>query len=385
MFFDPQGNEFRFSDWLKTYEPYYFLGGPTLRRSITRRQNQTSRLVEDKVCALLQPRTAPLSHDDLVLATAWKIGAIDHVRSDSEGRVVYKQDFSRTLRFKNQFGERDFSEGIRSLAGHMAAIEAQVNQDPAWLLDRDTLPLPLPGFGTVYRLTLLFFITRGKYPIYDKYADIAATAISLGLPPGSSVPYKRIQNWAGYERFMEFLRPLRDGGAGDAAQSRIFISRSVDRALWTYGHFFPTQTAVRGERSSHLLAQRAATIPSTVASQNGVLVGRVRTLSQTTCDGWARREIIVQQDATGYPRIRDSIHLTDSAGGIYPPLKFIKGAHVHGHVCLGKPGALKPWFTERYPFDRVEGDEVYFEPTGRPGEYRLYSASEWAHRSSDGK
>jgi hypothetical protein len=46
----------------------------------------------------------------------------------------------------------------------------------------------------------------------------------------------------------------------------------------------------------------------------------------------------------------------------------------------GKPGVLKPWFMRQYSGGDVTADNVYFEPTERPNEYRIYSESEWSAR-----
>ena len=73
-FFDEQGNPIQCQQWLNTYEPYYFLNGPTWGRRINIR-NQSSRFVEDQVCALLA-KTVPLSQHDLMLAMAGKIGGL---------------------------------------------------------------------------------------------------------------------------------------------------------------------------------------------------------------------------------------------------------------------------------------------------------------------
>jgi hypothetical protein len=157
--------------------------------------------------------------------------------------------------------------------------------------------------------------------------------------------------------------------------SPMFVSRPVDRALWVYGHFFPTKSG------SVSAAKRCSTHSSAPvgALSSGAWVGRIRDLCQTTSDGWRRREIIVRQ-VGGRPKERDSIRLVDSSGGDYGELPFIKGAGVQGYVCMGKPGTLKPWFTRRHPIGEVKPENVYFEPTGTSSQYRIYSEPEWRIR-----
>jgi hypothetical protein len=63
-FFDEPGNQISRDDWLKVYEPYYFLNWPARGQHINGR-NQTSQFVENQVCGLLQ-QTVQLSRTMLL-------------------------------------------------------------------------------------------------------------------------------------------------------------------------------------------------------------------------------------------------------------------------------------------------------------------------------
>jgi hypothetical protein len=181
------------------------------------------------------------------------------------------------------------------------------------------------------------------------------------------------------------LRSIRDACPEAQGESSMLICRSLDRALWVYGHLFPPAPTARSSSKPRIAEDKpSGPILASSGMKSEVLTGRIRSLSQTTSDGWLRREIIVRQDASGYPRIRDQIDLVDSSSTRYAGLPFIKGAGVQGYVCLGKPGALKRWFLQRFPAEHIpqENENVYFEPTGSPSEYRIYSASEWEARWS---
>jgi hypothetical protein len=92
----------------------------------------------------------------------------------------------------------------------------------------------LPGFGPPYRLTLLFFISNGRQPIYDKYAHKAALAIDQERQPWDTVTGRpRDITWKGYEAFKHVLRKINLQPSGG-----MFISREDDQALWVYGHLF---------------------------------------------------------------------------------------------------------------------------------------------------
>jgi len=236
-FFDQLGNPIQCQEWLKTYEPYYFLNGPTLDRRINGR-NQSSRFVEDQVCALLTQVTPPLSQQDLALAMAWKIGGlIDHRRSEANQKIEHlQQNWPIGLTAKGQYRTLDFSRSIPSLANNMNTILKQISQNnPQYLFE---LAPQLEGFGNVYILTILFFLTQGKYPIYDKYAHIAGQAINQDLSPGSFVDYKGLQKWGDYIHYMGLLGPINKACHQQFGNSSTFISRLEDRALWVYGHFF---------------------------------------------------------------------------------------------------------------------------------------------------
>jgi hypothetical protein len=366
-FFDAQGNQIQPAQWLSTYEHSYFLNQP---KQNGQPRNQTSPFVENRVCALLG-QTTPLLRRDLVLAMAWKIGLIDHSLSEARRSIEYRQDWPTKLTAKTQFRTLDFSTSIPYLAANMPKITQISQVNPQYLYDLAPRP---KGFGHVYILTVLFFVTHGRCPIYDKYAHIAAVAIDQGLPPGSYVSYREGQKWSDYQQYMNLLLPIGKACPQQLGNPSMFISRPVDRALWVYGHLFETGTKVCDTAKPVRAYPRA--IPTQSVISKGILVGRVCDLSNTTSDGWRRREINVKQGPDGYPAVRDIIHLIDSSGAKYPGLPFVKGARLPGHT-LGQPGALRPWFTRHYPADRVEAENVYFKPTGNPNEYQIYAESQW--------
>ena len=215
-------------------------------------------------------------------------------------------------------------------------------------MSSDLAPKP-QGFGYVYILTVLFFVTHGRFPIYDRFAHIASLAIDQGLPPGSFVNYREVQKWNDFQHYINLVLAISKACPQQSRNPSMFISRSVDRALWVYGHFFKNgPRTVRATKScgTHSSAQM-------IAGSSGVLLGRLRDLCNLTSDGWRRREIIICQGANGYPRENDCIHLVElCSGASYRDLPFIKGAGVQGYVCLGKPGSAKAMVYTTLPYRR---------------------------------
>jgi hypothetical protein len=70
-------------------------------------------------------QTTVLSRQELILVMAWKMGEIDHRRSDATQNIVYWRGWDTTLRDRYH---RDFSGSINYLAANMTTIQAQANQ-----------------------------------------------------------------------------------------------------------------------------------------------------------------------------------------------------------------------------------------------------------------
>jgi hypothetical protein len=247
-FFDKQGEQIDLERWLKIYEPSYFFGGPILGHRINAR-NQSSQFVEDTACALLS-QTSPLSQDDLTFIMAWKMGMIDHRRSEASKKVEYLYKWPATLLAPMRFATHNFSRSIPWLARNMSTILRMISEGKSEYLFECKAKGELTGFGYVYIVTILFFVTQGAYPIYDKFAHIAALAIANDLRPGSYVQQKELTSWADYLRYLNLLRPLGQSCPQQFQSPPMLVARPVDRSLWVYGHFFnqKNKSAVSGCR-----------------------------------------------------------------------------------------------------------------------------------------
>ena len=101
------------------------------------------------------------------------------------------------------------------------------------------------GIGPVYQITLLYFISKGQYPIYDRFAYIALQEIKNGAEPFTTkiepqtLPNKTSKKFKSvYEDYIEPYMQNISLVFGSNYNSSIEKYRNIDRALWVYGHAF---------------------------------------------------------------------------------------------------------------------------------------------------
>ena len=88
------------------------------------------------------------------------------------------------------------------------------------------------GIGPIYAIAIIYLLSRGKYPIYDRYVRGAMVAIKENRCPGTTIKLKALSGKMlpkEYIEYIEFVKEFKGYKQND---------RSVDRALWTYGHRF---------------------------------------------------------------------------------------------------------------------------------------------------
>ena len=89
------------------------------------------------------------------------------------------------------------------------------------------------NFGSVYIINLIYFLSKGRFPIYDKFAHKAAKALFMGKQPNkvyveNAPGINDIENVVNmYNEYLWLLEKL---------FHKYSIDRITDRALWVYGH-----------------------------------------------------------------------------------------------------------------------------------------------------
>ena len=202
--------------------------------------NKSSCFVEQEIETIL--KSGIKSKKDVIKILAWKIGKIKH--SESQSKIMYAKDWEgaeksfTVSRFRRPMELGGFAEYITENYDELHNLSAD---RPQQVLDKLKDKAP-DGIGTVYLLTLLYFISEQKYPIYDRFACIAINAIRNGSNPVLSqnekidvisMPDKKGNFKDVYEIYKKnYLTALQD------IFKEKYNKRDVDRALWVYGHRF---------------------------------------------------------------------------------------------------------------------------------------------------
>lgn len=236
--FAPSCKPIERNKFVSFYGQSYYLDNPRIIPGV----GQNSRFVEDQIDALL--RNGIKSSIDIVHILAWKIGKINHRESEKEKRIVYTKDWldSEATMAPSRYGKHlDLKKIAEYISGNIGSLEETAKNEPQNVLN-ELKSLEINGLGTVYLITLLYFISRGVWPIYDRFAKVALDAIDGNLELGSVVEYKELPDKSS-SKFgtvcEDELVPYRD------KIYRIFgddlTCRDYDRALWVYGHGFESK------------------------------------------------------------------------------------------------------------------------------------------------
>lgn len=263
-FYDPNGEEINnVSDFISIYSKLYYINkeNEVYKYKLPTSISKNNELVENRFDALLRADKS-FSKDDYRDIMAWKIDVIDQKRSSNTKLVFNKsgwddQDYSDPhATAETRYGKLEIGKLIKAMDEETFDNLACEDGAQAFLdylrdyrLDSDTRKHKgILGLGTVYMMTLLYFETKGKWPIYDKYAAIALLAFEKGIKPdwheknkdGKIIyiapPDKNDSHFKNVVN--ELLVPYKE------AISRVFDyekyenNRDIDRALWVYGHLF---------------------------------------------------------------------------------------------------------------------------------------------------
>lgn len=235
VFYSKEGTEISKESFIKIYGDSYYSDTDRYVPGVS----QTSRFVEDEIDRLLTDGIK--TKTDVVHIMAWKLGKVQHKESQCVGRFVYASDWAQAEKFHAMRYGKDFD--IDRLATyiveHITDFEKRAEEDPQGVLD-ELKALNIRGLGPVYLITLLYFLSRGKYPIYDRFALLALEAINGSKKPGDKVEFHALPDIAS-KKFSAIMQTEMKSYI-DSIKSvfgfEYWKSRRIDRALWVYGHMF---------------------------------------------------------------------------------------------------------------------------------------------------
>lgn len=225
-------------EFIDLYEPSYFMGNPKAQGII---HSQSSRYVEEnEIMPILTGHIN--SYSDFAKIMAWKIGKIKHLESEAANKIIYAADWQlcdeqNPMRYGKELQLMKLSDYILC---NREELEALALDNPQECLRR-IRNVNITGIGTVYLITILFFLSHGNYPIYDRFAMASLLAAEQGLSPAAKERVEILELPTKWERgfaticekqYAEYIKRL------DDLNFDYKNDRRLDRALWVYGHAF---------------------------------------------------------------------------------------------------------------------------------------------------
>ena len=251
-FYDFKGEPIDVKKFIELYEPCYFIEN---KKAKGIRHTQTARCVEEEIVAILNGHIENEHikfRANLAKVMAWKIGKIKHEEIKKNEMIVYASDWKlcETKNPKRYGEEMDLDTLAKSMFDNRNELKKLAAEKPQECLNqlRDVAE-KIDGMGPVYLINLLFFLSHGKCPIYDRFAMASLRAYEEGLSPVGhkgkppvkvpNLPDKNSKRFTTicedgiYAKYIEKIDVLNNAlGINDETDRRL------DRALWVYGHAF---------------------------------------------------------------------------------------------------------------------------------------------------
>lgn len=266
MFYDPDGNVISKDKFIYDYSQDYYLkelGDKGLVPGLRRCSEFVEKTINTILCEGIQSR------QDVVRILAWKIGKIKHRASQNSGKCdderyfKYSKDWENAdklgdvwLYCKKKDRNHENRFPIDKIASYIVnhknkhenleEIAKNSPQDFLNTINKYFKENKIGRMGTVYMITLLYFLSGGIYPIYDRFAMLALSAIYNEIKPESGkkvsidvefseLPTKDSNRFSAVMscEMAKYIKML-DDIFGDSWKK----NRDIDRALWVYGHLF---------------------------------------------------------------------------------------------------------------------------------------------------
>lgn len=199
---------------------------------------------------LTRPEGAPLSEDEIGYILSWKIPAA----YDSKTKIITPvRTKEKTISAKEVYSK--LPEG--------GAVRLATDDDLERITDIVYDLLSVDNINLVYAITIVYFVSHGYWPIYDRFAHITIekllekgsfnSIITDSKLSKSMTSYIYKKNYIGSDEKMRnairraltqynanYVKPIRD-----IFPEYDYHNRDLDRALWTYGHLFSDNSTNR--------------------------------------------------------------------------------------------------------------------------------------------
>ena len=201
--------------------------------------------VEDVIDSILE--NGINSELELFKVLSWKLGRIDMKKSKKDAFVYYEKttEEDKQLRLfhkKDVMNNSDIEELYHKIIKHTEKCDS--DEEAQNFLNELKKLTDEKGwkqyFYPVYMITLLYFVSKGEYPIIDSFSYVALEAIYDKRAFGIRKSYPGLVN----RDTPEFEKTITEGNYADyrIKLKEIFgekaKSRKVDQALWAYGKLF---------------------------------------------------------------------------------------------------------------------------------------------------
>lgn len=205
-------------------------------------KNDISRTFEDKTIVGNYLKNG-ITNETVV---AWKAGRLVEAKDD----IKYIPQTSKEKNYLNGYGKpikkEELDKYLKFVNEEYKKIENKSDFSCVYnsLVSEKNVPR---NFGSVYIINLIYFKSKGTFPIYDKFAHKAVKALHMnkspheifvGDAPGKYEVNKVVNMYQEYVWLLDEVFPegqKQIGITGDENQE-VYISRELDRALWVYGH-----------------------------------------------------------------------------------------------------------------------------------------------------
>ena len=226
VFYDPQGNTITSEQFIDFYSRCYYTNNSF------KAENYIIRCLSNK-----------LTIEDVQKILAWKIGAVNKY-NENENELFIVSDKKTELEYKR--AKISYNESFAECITKWSR-QQKWNEDSAKSFFNELFANDFSGIGTVYLLTLLFVVSKGAFPIYDRFAAQAIKAII-----DNKKPYEKCEIKEPFEKCNNFSEKIFKDKSFYISYinnlEKIFgeeykNNRKIDQALWVYGHMFKKKKA----------------------------------------------------------------------------------------------------------------------------------------------